>query len=207
MINKILSLLENVSLSQRNGRFLADKSYAFDTIFFISKFILHKQINYIFNKEELRQEAISYVEDIFQLKKGTAGAVNYFLESLNLLEFSNIISKIDRHRYSINPNSVDILKYISAYPENSYIFLYLLTYQTFKNAGLLDLFEKYCLEKNLSIKEKYIQEMYNVFRAKSISIIDPSKEQWAKQMVKYPLIVLGFINKQNKITRNLGLKD
>ena len=45
MINKIIESLGKVSLTQKNGKFLADKSYGFDTVYFISKFILHNAQN------------------------------------------------------------------------------------------------------------------------------------------------------------------
>ena len=96
MINHILNTLRAVSLAKTEGKFLADKSYAFDTVFFLTKFILHNQQNLRFNKKSLRTNAIAYVEDIFQLKKGTAGAVNYYLETLNVLEFANVLSKEDK---------------------------------------------------------------------------------------------------------------
>ena len=139
MINHILNTLRSVSLAKTEGKFLADKSYAFDTVFFLTKFILHNQQNLRFNKKFLRTNAIAYVEDIFQLKKGTAGAVNYYLETLNVLEFANVLSKEDKEIYRIQ--DIKTLEYIAQYPENAYIFLYLLTWETFKNDGLLDLFD------------------------------------------------------------------
>lgn len=80
MINNIKTVLSDVSLSKNRGKYLADKSYGFDTVYFISKFLLHNAQNRNFNKSELKSKAIQYIEDIFQLETGTAGAVNYYTE-------------------------------------------------------------------------------------------------------------------------------
>lgn len=203
MINHILRALHNVSLSQKSGRFLADKSYAFDTIFFLTKFILHNQQNLRFNKKATRNNAISFIEDIFQLKKGTAGAVNYYIETLNVLEYAHLIIKEDKETYCIVDKQ--ILEYITEYPENSYIFLYLLTWQTFKDDNLIELFIDYC-KAPLEEKEIFVQNMYRIFCERSQSI-EEENTQWSKQLVKYALIVLGFINKQPKVSRELRVKN
>lgn len=204
MIEKIIEALNDVSLSKEKGRFLADKSYGFDTIFFLSKFILHNCENGQFNKKLLRKKAISFTEDIFQLSEGTAGAVNYFLETVNLLDFANVVEKTGTDTYTVKHR--DILEYITATPENAYIFNYLTTYQTFKNDGLTDLFERYCRANSVSDKEIIIKDLYREFCKKSISI-QTTDTQWSKQLVKYALIVLGFINEQYEITRELAVKN
>ncbi len=204
MIDKIISTISDVSLSKTNGRFLSDKSYGFDTVFFMSKFIKHNAINLQFNSRNLREKAIKYIEDIFQLSKGTAGAVNYFLETLNLLEFSNIIKKTDNKTYFIKENS--ILSYIAERPENAYIFVYLVTYQTFTNDRIMPLYERYCLSKDLDEKAMIVKDVHKLFCDKSVSIEDGGKSNWSKQLVKYSFIVLGYINQQNIIARTLNVK-
>lgn len=204
MINNIINAVANVSLSKKSGRFLADKSYAFDTVFFLSKFILHNCENNILNKFELREKAVNYTEDIFQLTQGTAGAVNYFIETINFLEYADVLVKNSANSYTIKRR--DILEYITKTPENAYIFNYLVTYQTFKNDGILPLFEKYCKAVAFEDKESCVKEIYSVFCEKSISIQE-SGTQWSKQLVKYALIVLGFINGQYAVTRELNVKN
>lgn len=204
MINTILKTISDVSLTKTIGRFLADKSYAFDTVFFLSKFILHNSQNNRFNKQALKEKAIKYTEDIFQLTPGTAGAVNYFLETSNLLEFANIIQKTDNNLYKINHR--DILEFISETPENAYIFNYLIAYLTFKNDSLLDLFYSYSYENSILNKSNIANQIYEKFCDKSISI-HTINSQWSKQLVKYSLTVLGFINEQHEITRDLIVKD
>ncbi len=200
MIKTIINNLIDASLSKTKGRFLSDKSYGYDTVFFIAKFILRNCTDNKFNKKEQRQKVIDYIEDIFNLKHNTAGAVNYLVETLNLLDFGNVIEKEDGQTYKIVRR--DILKFICECPENAYIFLYLLTYQTYKNDGILKLFIKYCQSGNIEEKEKIVSKVFDVFSSKSISI-QRSGSNWAKQLVKYSLIILGYANRQNYITRTL----
>ncbi len=204
MINNIKTVLSDVSLSKDKGKYLADKSYGFDTIYFMSKFLLHNAQNRSFNKGELRSKAIKYTEDIFQLEHGTAGAVNYFYEAINLLTYSNVLTTSNDKDYFVS--ETDILKYISEQPENAYIFVYLVAYMTFKNDGLLPLYEKYVFESDIEKQHLIVLEIYKRFVEKSVSIID-SDSNWARQLVKYSFIVLGFANKQRVITRTLNVKN
>lgn len=204
MINNIIESLGKVSLTQKNGKFLADKSYGFDTVCFISKFILHNAQNNCFFKSQLRENSIKYIEDIFQLTQGTAGAVNYYLETINLLEFSGVLLTHDNNKYFIRHR--EILEYICRCPENAYIFVYLLTYYTYKNDGLLDDYKKLCNSKDLDEKKAIVNKLYESFCSKSVSI-EASGSNWSKQLVKYSLIVLGYANKQDYITRTLSFKD
>ncbi len=204
MINNIIESLGKVSLTQKNGKFLADKSYGFDTVYFISKFILHNAQNNCFFKSQLRENSIKYIEDIFQLTQGTAGAVNYYLETINLLEFSGVLLTHDNNKYFIRHR--EILEYICRCPENAYIFVYLLTYSTYKNDGLLDDYKKLCISKDLDEKKAIVNKLYESFCSKSVSIEAPGSN-WSKQLVKYSLIVLGYANKQDYITRTLSFKD
>ena len=203
MINRILNTLSDVSLTKKSGKFLSDKSYGFDTIFFISKFIKHNSLNRMFNKAKLRTRAIKYIEDIFQLKSGTAGAVNYFLETVNLLEFANVVKKISKTEYVIE--DIEILDFIIECPENSYIFVYLLTYKTYVNDGIMPLYQRYCDGKDNGRKSQIVLDIHKMFIDKSISIKDDGKSNWSKQLVKYSFIVLGYINRQNIITRTLNI--
>ena len=204
MINNIKTILSDVSLGKKRGKYLADKSYGFDTIYFMSKFILHNSKNRKFNRGELRNKAIQYIEDIFQLDHGTAGAVNYYYETINLLTYSNVLTTSNDRDYFIS--MPDILRYISDQPENAYIFVYLITYMTFKNDEILPLYEKYCLEKDMDKQRITVQDIYQKFVEKSVSIID-TDSNWAKQLVKYSFIVLGFANRQRVITRTLNVRD
>lgn len=204
MLNKILQVIYDASLSKNKGRYLSDKSYGFDVVYFISKFILYNRKNNIFDRRELRQKAISYIEDIFQLTTGTAGAINYFIEVTNLLEFSNIIIKVDRNKYKIVQE--DILKYITENFENAYIFLYLVTYKTFKNDMLWDDYVSYCMVNDVDEKKHIIMNLYHKFCESSVSI-RKEDSNWSKQLLKYSLLILGYVNDSNLITRELHIKE
>lgn len=206
MLRRILNCIHDVSLSKETGRFLADKSYGFDTIFFVSKFIKHNAVNNRFNKTNLRQLAIAYTEDIFQLTPGTAGAVNYFVETINLLEYANIVKKINNSRDDYLVVEPDILDYIAESPENAYIALYAIVWQTFKNDNLLSIYENYCDATSLEDKGRIALTLFGAFVDKSISIGD-SSANWAKQLVKYALTILGYANEQNKIARTLNVHE
>ena len=204
IVKKMMKTFGPLSLSKEKGRYLSDKSYGYDTIFFIAKFIQRNKIGNKFSKKEHKQRATEYIEDIFNLTPGTAGAVNYFLESLNLLEFAGIIKKIDNEKYYIAEN--EILNFICQYPENAYIFIYLLTYSTMKNDNILNLFKNLYEEKDIEEQRKIVQEIYKEFRNKSISI-KSEDSNWSKQLVKYTNIILGFINKGKYLARTLNINE
>ena len=204
MINNIKTVLSDVSLSKNRGKYLADKSYGFDTVYFISKFLLHNAQNRNFNKSELKSKAIQYIEDIFQLETGTAGAVNYYYETINLLTYANILTTSNDKDYFVS--RTDILKYISEYPENAYIFVYLVAYMTLKNDGILPLYAMFSSEEDIEKQHTIVWQVYRKFTEKSVSIIDTGSN-WAKQLVKYSFIVLGYANGQRVITRTLNVKN
>lgn len=204
MINEIKKLSSNASLGKKEGRFLSDKSYGFDTVYFIAKLIYHKQENNCFYRSELRKLSVPYIEDVFQLKKGTKGAVNYFVETINFLEFSNLITKVDNNKYKINDTG--ILDYIIAAPENAYIFIYTVVIQTFINDKLYGLFKNYCLTNNRDEKSQIVKQIYDKFQRLSISI-EKTNTNWSKQLVHYALNVLGYVNHQYQVTRMLNVKS
>lgn len=204
IVKKMIKSFEKLSLSKENGRYLSDKAYGYDTIFFIAKFIQRNKIGNKFNKREQRQRAIEYIEDIFNLTQGTAGAVNYFIESLNLLEFADVIARVDNDNYIIINN--EILNFICEYPENAYIFIYLLTYCTMKNDNILQLFKELYEEKNKNNRQKIVYNIYQAFNEKSISI-QTEESNWSKQLVKYTNIILGFINEGIYFARTLNVNE
>ena len=204
MINEIRTTLSDVSLSKVSGKYLSDKSYGFDTTYFIAKFILHNAINRRFNKNALREKAINYIEDLFQLTKGTAGAVNYYVETVNLLTFGNVLTTDNKKDYFIS--QPEILKFIAQQPENAYVYLYLLAYMTIKNDSILPLVEKYTVSNDIEEQGYLINKIYEKFVEKSVSI-EKSGTNWSKQLVKYTITVLGYANKMKYVTRTLNVKD
>ncbi|MBO7053182.1 MAG: HNH endonuclease [Alphaproteobacteria bacterium] len=204
MIDQILNMISDCSLAKTTGRFVSDKSYAYDTIYFMAKFILETADDEnIFNKQLQRDRYIEYTKDIFQIRDLGSGAQNYMIETLNLLCFANLLVKQDNYNYKIAHKN--ILEYIAERIENAYIFLYLVVYQTFNNDDITDLYKKFISETSPAAKEAVLFDILSVFRNKSVSIgtIDTN---WEKQLVKYALIVLGFANNSATVARTLRVK-
>ena len=203
MIERILNIINDCSLTKTTGRFLSDKSYAYDTIYFMAKFILETADDEnIFDKRLQRERYVEYTKDIFQIRDLGSGAPNYMAETLNLLCFSNVLKKLDRNRYKIVYK--DILEYVTESIENAYIFVYMIVYKTFDNDGLFKLYNDLLDTLTKEGKEAVLQNILQVFRAKSVSIrrIDTN---WEKQMVKYPIVILNFANNATLITRTLHI--
>lgn len=204
MIDRILNMIADCSLSKTTGRFVSDKSYAYDTVFFMAKFILETaNAENIFDKQLQKERYIEYTKDIFQIRDLGTGAQNYMTETLNLLCFSNLLDEIEEHKYRIVDK--DILKYITERIENAYIFLYLIVYQTFNNDDITGLYKDFITASTQQDKENILLDILGAFRQKSVSIgaIDTN---WEKQLVKYAIIVLGFANDAATITRTLHVK-
>lgn len=204
MINRFLELFNDVCLSPKKGTFLADKSYKYDTVFYLSNFILKNNEENIFDKKKNKEKCINFIESTFSLKRGSTAAINYLTEVLNLLQFSNIIKKIDQDHYLVNKE--EELKFISERVENAYIFLFIITYSTFKNEGILNLYFKYIEQPDLKIKNFYLDRLFESITKKSKRISDPNSV-WGKLNVKYPLMVLGLFYKDKAISKNLNITD
>lgn len=209
MINKIINLLNNVSLTQTNGKFLGDKSYAYDDLYFMSKYILETADDAnIFNRAKEDIRATEYIKDIFQLRGKGSGAINYLIEALNILMFSGVIERIDRNRFKIIHK--DILEYISSRVENAYLFLYLIVFKTFCNDGIFEDYIKFTKASSSVEKELRLREILEKFKAKSVSIGGRSTSEdtnWSKQLVKYALVVLGYANETEYVTRTLRVQS
>lgn len=207
MINSILEILENSSLSNQNGRFLSDKSYAYDTVYFMAKFILEvSDDENVFNRASERSRYIEYTKDIFQLRDMATGAPNYMAETLNLLCFANLLSKDaqDRNKYKIQHK--EIWDFITERIENAYIFLYLVVYKTFVNDAIIETYKRFILATTKEDKESLLQSILAIFREKSVSIGD-TDTVWEKLLVKYPLVVLGFANNSAYVARTLKVEQ
>ncbi|MDD2227579.1 MAG: HNH endonuclease signature motif containing protein [Clostridia bacterium] len=207
MINKILNLLSDVSLAKKTGRFLSDKSYAYDDIFFISKYILETaDAENIFNKSTEIKRVDEYIKDIFQLRGKGSGSTNYLTEALNLLTYSNVLHKLDSNKFKIL--NIDILKFITEKIENSYIFLYTVVYKTFFNDNLIETYKEFINAKEEKEKKLALLKLLQEFKSKSISIggrYDKKETNWSKQLVKYASNVLSFANEGEYIARTLNL--
>ncbi|MBU1093549.1 MAG: HNH endonuclease [Firmicutes bacterium] len=193
-------------LSSGVGRFLSDKSYAYDAVYFMSKFIKKNlDSNNCFDKNALRTEFISYTADIFQLEHDSSVIPNYMSEVINVLCFARVLVHTPNGCYKVQ--NLELLDYILLRIENAYIFLYLLVHRTFLNHNLLDDYKK-ILSGQKAAKEIALNSLFTKFIGVSISVgARGTGTNWAKMLVKYPLTVLGFANNGLFITRTLQISD
>ena len=199
---KIYDDFQNVSYTK--AKFLSDKSYAYDTVFFVSKFITKFQKDGIFNLKQNIDIINKYIIDMFNRNSDSSGTSNYYLEVLNLFEYADVVSKIDHQIYKIK--NMDALLFINERMENAYIFNYLLTYNTFKNDNLLSLYQKICETTDLEKKVELIKELNDKISVINVSVQTPGTV-WEKLNTKYVLAVLNFINKQNFVSRELNVQE
>lgn len=205
MISKLAKLFSNARLSSEHGAFLSDKSYKFDTVYFLSRFILsHLDDKKYFNIKLYKDECILYVEQIFSLKSNSSVSINYLREILNLLAFSNILIKESQDKYKVS--RLNELKFISKKIENSYIFLFVATYITFSNEGILDIYFKFIKASKNKEKEFYLNQLAEIITRKSKRVSNPDSV-WGKLVVKYPLMVLGLFYNQKAISKSLNICD
>jgi hypothetical protein len=201
MILSLNKYLSSVSLKSVNGRFLSDKSYKYDTLFFMASFIIRfMNQDYTFSFNKHKEKINLFISDIFNLRDDASGNINFFHESISLFKFANIISDVEPGTIKIN--NIDFLRFISASIENSYIFQYLLTYNVYKNHNILSLYKEYLsddinkIDKLLKIKERISEESISIKEKNTI---------WESNYVKFSIMVLSLANKDNRITRTLNI--
>lgn len=192
------------NVSYTKVKFLSDKSYAYDTVFFVSKFITKFQKDGIFNLKQNLEIFNKYIIDMFNRNPDSDGTNNYYSEVLNLFEYAGVIEKVEYQIYKIK--NMDALVFINERMENAYIFNYLLTYNTFKNDGLLDIYKKICETPDLEEKSALIKELNSKISVINVSVQTPGTV-WEKLNTKYALTVLNFINKQNYVSRELNVQN
>lgn len=204
ILNMLMSKLENLTLTTETGKFLADKSYGFDTIFLGARFINRFRFGNKFYKMDYVEKSNKYYSDLFCLSEDASQVGNYMTETIALLCFAKVLQLEKRSVYEIIDD--ELLDFISSSFEHSYIFLYVLCYCVLKHDGIWNLYEQFCKVK--TIKEK--QETYEMIRERFIEkdsrIKDPDKE-WANFIPKYPMVVLNYANKQNMISRMVRVKS
>ncbi len=187
--------------SYSNGKFISDKSYAYDTVYFISKFIKEYSVDNEFNYSNWKSTLEDYIAEKWQLLDKNNGIINYYNETISLLEYSHAIEK---GRKSIKIIDPDLINFITKDDkmENAYIFTYLLCYFTIKNSGCLESYVNFCKSDTNTQKKQYVQEIYKCLCELNSSIKNPKiHDQWAKQNTQYIMNVLNFINKQPWISR------
>ena len=123
-------------------------------------------------------------------------------EKLNLLCFYKLLIKKDADKYKIT--NKPILEYIAERIENAYIFLYLVVYKTFNNDSITELYKKFITANTQKEQEEILFKILDIIRQKSVSIIRIGTN-WEKQLVKYALIILGFVNDGPTISREFTI--
>lgn len=204
MINLMLKKLENISMEK--GRFFSDKSYKYDTIFFITKY-LYEYIsgNKIIIDSTAQEKIIEKLVKAFTLPADQIDSnKNYLLETLGFLCYTGALEKESSTEYKVC--DISQLDFITVSIENAYIYQYLVAYKTFVNDNLWSLYLQYLNTKVKSEKEELLQQIKRLMCHLSPSIGDPNSV-WASNMVKFPIMVLGLANADNVITRTLNVKD
>lgn len=205
LINTIISKCKNLTLADQvtkeHGRFLADKSYAFDTMFFVCRYIQYFRFGDKFSREHRNRED-EYISDLFCLDKTGAQVRNYFTEALALLRFVKAV-EYDGKNYRIIDD--DILEIFSSSFENSYIFLYLLTYCVFQNDNLWDIYKEFC-DASVADKQTIYGDYLKLYIENDIRVKDKHK-LWPKFVAKYPMVVLNYANRQNMVSRTGKVQD
>lgn len=202
MINSILEKIKDVTM--KKGTFLSDKTYKYDTVFMVSKYLDELIENDIV---ELSNEKMDYlVERIatdFSLPKDSYDSnKNYISETLNFLQYAKVIEKVEQNKYKIINN--ELLDFILVSIENTYIFLYLVVYQTFKNDELWNIYCDYCKESDFDRKEKILLNIKDKMSSMSESI-KKLDTVWSFNKVKFPIMILALANNSNAVSRNLKI--
>ncbi|WP_418991105.1 HNH endonuclease [Alistipes sp.] len=207
MNKEITTMLESrlggLTLSTDHGKFLADKSYGFDTMFFVCRFIQRFRNGDIYRKHDLNAKSNAYIRDLFCLREASQVG-NYFTEGIALLVFCGILEQKSRGVYRILDN--DLLEFIGSSFENAYVFMYMLCYCVFRHDELWEEYRKFCRARTLAQKQTIYMRIREIFIRKDRRILDPKKE-WANFVPKYPMVVLNFANRQNMVSRTTRVRD
>lgn len=203
MFNFLKSKFSQLTVDTTVGKFLSDKSFKYDVVLFMSRFIMENSEDGFFNYYHHKKQAEQYTVQKFNLDKNADGNINFMSETLNLLEYARVLRDNDFGVYEIINDKV--LKFICESMENAYIFQYMVVYYTFANDGLIDLYTMYVNTDNSLIKANCLKNIYEHLCEISPSI-DASGTAWSKLYTKYPMMVLGYANDEFIISRELKIK-
>ena len=205
MIKKLLQKLNSVSM--KSGRFFADKSYKYDTIFFGAKFIL--ELDDGSHQIDLNSKLSDFVDkyvDVFNLDPSSGPANrNYVLEAFAFFEYVGAIKKVAQKLYQIT--DIEILEYVSVSIENAYILQYLTAYKTFLNDDIWNKYVEYENDHNLTTKHDKLIELADIVKNCAHSVGDDHVNAWANNFVKFQICVLALANEDNYISRTLNIDD
>ena len=207
--SKMLAKFKTVSLTNQpngKGKFFADKCYAFDTLFFCSRFISRFRFGDKYYKLDLTDKSNKYIQDLFCLRKNASQIQNYMTESVALLCFAKVLEPVATKKGVFKIIDDEILEFISTSFENAYIFQYLLAYQVFHNEGLWNLYLKFCEAKTTAQKQAIYDKYQPIYAKKDVRVKDLTKGH-AFFTPKFPMIVMNYINQQNMCTREANVSD
>ena len=208
MIKLLLHKTKDYSMT--NGVVFTDKSYKFDTLFVATKF-LYEYISGDILKltKDNKTNITNKIIDLFKLNSQGDGSKNYLSETLCFYKNAKIIEEINDTKSDVSEfkiNDLFLLDFITVSIENSYIFQYLVVYQTFLNDGILNLYSKYCNCYEIEEKEKILDEISSLVQEKAKNVGDKNTK-WAKNVVKFPLMILGLANDEKFVSRELNIED
>lgn len=189
-------------VSFRNGKFLSDKSYAYDSIYFIAKFFYEYSDNGIVDLKKYPIYLAEYISKVFSISNED-DIRNYMNEACHVFVYSKIVERIEKNVFKIIDN--EALEFIVSKIENAYIYIYSLCYYTMKNSNALGLYQDFCNSNFIPQKMKILEEINEILYKLNPSTKSGAESQWAKQNTKYIINNLNFINNQPEITRTLTI--
>lgn len=206
MINKkvtdyLVNKFSSLSYSKQEGKMFADKSYGFDTMFFLCRFITRFSENGIFDKAKNIDKAKEYVIDIFNLDPNNAGVVNYLSEALSLLCFCGALSK-EQGAMKYKVLDQNILDIYCSNMENAYIAQYMLAYCVFNHDGIWEFFKEFAIARDKESQQNAYDKIKKAILANASNI-----EKWCNFVAKFSTNILGFANKTRMVARTGNVKN
>ena len=202
MVERLIKKYESVSF--KNGKFLSDKSYAYDTVYFLTKFVRDHSVDGIYYHNKFINLFKLYIADVFNKDADNSDIGNYYSDFFHVLIYAGVLSLKSHRTYKIL--DYETINYICEKMENAYIFLYILVYFTMKNSGTLELYKRFC-EGDKEDKKKYLNKIHKILHRENPSVQGSIYGQWSLQNTEYLMNVLNFINEQPRISRELNIYD
>lgn len=203
--NWLNAKFQNLTFDNNEGRYMADKSYGFDTMFFMSRFIDHFRFGDEFNKSKYATYANKYTRFLFTLQEGSSQIPNYLTEAISSLRFTGILKDIGRGKYKILDE--ELLLFVSSSFENAYVYLYLLAYNLYVKYGMWNLYSRYCSTTDTTEQWKIVQAIRARMIEVNPNVREDTDSDWAMFVTKYGLTVLNYANRQHHVARTGNVTD
>ena len=202
MFNYLKNKLNGLSVDTQVGKFLGDKSFKYDVLYYMSNYIKEHSIDGFFNYYSNKKSVEEYTVKKFTLDINADGNLNFMAETLTLLQYARIIRDNDYGIFEILLPKV--LDFICDSMENAYIVQYFIAYYSFTNDNLIDLYSLYVNTDRETDKMTCLRAIYERLCEISPSI-DELDTVWSKLYTKYPIMVLGLANEEPAISRELKI--